>query len=90
MQVGRENYLLPLNVRLEQERNLLYEAVPLELLLGEVSQSAKLGIVLLDACRENPFTSRMTRSMTPASRGSSLGVARVDNLPRNTVVVVTK
>lgn len=66
-----------------------YKAVPLELLLGEVSQSAKLGIVLLDACRENPVTGRMTRSMTPASRGGgSLGLARVENVPRNTVIVM--
>src|SRR5918998_910558 len=50
VQVGRENYLLPADARLERERDLLYEALPLDLLLGEVAQAGKLGVVLLDAC----------------------------------------
>jgi len=89
VQVGRENYLLPADARLERERDLLYEAVPLELLLGEASGARKLGIVLLDACRNNPFVDRMSRSMTVAGRGAtSPGLARVDNVPRNTMVVM--
>ncbi len=93
VQVGRENYLLPADTRLERERDLLYEAVPLELVLGEASQAGKLAIVMLDACRNNPFVERMSRSITVAGtvagRGaSSAGLARVDNVPRNTVVVM--
>ncbi|NOG71806.1 SUMF1/EgtB/PvdO family nonheme iron enzyme [Roseicella sp. DB1501] len=89
VQVGRENYLLPADARLERERDLLYEALPLELVLGEASQARKIGIVLLDACRNNPFVDRMSRSMTIAGRGSaSPGLARVDNVPRNTMVVM--
>ncbi|MFC7691004.1 caspase domain-containing protein [Paeniroseomonas aquatica] len=89
VQVGRENYLLPADAKLERERDLLYEALPLELLLGEASQAARLGIVLLDACRNNPFVDRMSRSMTIAGRGAtSPGLARVDNVPRNTLVVM--
>ncbi|HYZ34021.1 MAG TPA: caspase family protein, partial [Crenalkalicoccus sp.] len=89
VQVGRENYLLPADTRLERERDLLYEALPLELMLGEVSQAGKLGIVLLDACRNNPFVDRMSRSMAIAGRGpASQGLARVDNVPRNTMVVM--
>ncbi|HEY0419842.1 MAG TPA: SUMF1/EgtB/PvdO family nonheme iron enzyme, partial [Acetobacteraceae bacterium] len=78
------------DTRLERERDLLYEAVPLELALGEASQARKLSIVLLDACRNNPFIDRMSRSMTVASRGSAgPGLARVDNVPRNTMVVMS-
>ncbi|MDO9708130.1 SUMF1/EgtB/PvdO family nonheme iron enzyme [Paracraurococcus lichenis] len=89
VQVGRENYLLPADARLERERDLLYEALPLELLLGEASQARKIGIVLLDACRNNPFVDRMSRSMTIAGRGPAApGLARVDNVPRNTMVVL--
>ena len=66
------------------------EAVPLELLLGEASQAAKLAIVMFDACRNNPFVERMSRSVTVAGRGiSSAGLARVDNVPRNTVAVMS-
>ena len=62
VQVDRENYLLPADAKLERERDLLYEAMPLSLMLGEVSQANKIGIVLLDACRNNPFIERITRS----------------------------
>src|SRR3954469_5881310 len=89
VQAGRENYLLPTDTRLERERDLLYEAMPLELVLGEASQARKIGIVLLDACRNNPFVDRMSRSMSIAGRGSAApGLARVDNVPRNTMVVL--
>jgi formylglycine-generating enzyme required for sulfatase activity len=90
VQVERENYLLPADAKLERERDLLYEALPLERLLGEVSQASKIGMVLLDSCRNNPFIDRVSRSMGIAGRAVSTlpGLARVDNVPRNTMVVL--
>ena len=49
VQVGRENFLLPADAQIERERDLVYEALSLELFLGEVSQARRLGIILLDA-----------------------------------------
>src|SRR5208282_2566413 len=90
VQVERQNYLIPSDAKLERERDLLYEAVPLDRLLGEVSQASRIGIVLLDSCRNNPFIERVARSMTIAGRavGTTPGLARVDNVPRNTMVVM--
>src|SRR5215469_1724794 len=89
VQVARENYLLPADATLERERDLVYEALSLDLFLGEIAQAQKLGIILLDACRNNPFVDRLTRSVTVASRGpASAGLARVDNVPRNTLVAM--
>jgi uncharacterized caspase-like protein len=90
VQVDRENFLLPVDAKLERERDLLYEALPLERFLGEVSQATKIGMVLLDSCRTNPFVDRIARSMGLASRAISTvpGLARVDNVPRNTMVVL--
>jgi formylglycine-generating enzyme required for sulfatase activity len=90
VQVDRENYLIPADAKLERERDLLYEAMPLDRLLGEVSQASRIGIVLLDSCRNNPFIDRVSRSMTIAGRAVSTtpGLARVDNVPRNTMVVM--
>jgi formylglycine-generating enzyme required for sulfatase activity/uncharacterized caspase-like protein len=90
VQVDRENYLIPADARLERERDLLYEAMPLDRLLGEVSQATRIGIVLLDSCRNNPFVDRVSRSMTIAGRAvaTTPGLARVDNVPRNTMVVM--
>ena len=90
VQVDRENYLMPIDAKLERERDLLYEAMPLDRLLGEVSQASRIGIVLLDSCRNNPFIERVSRSMSIAGRAVSTtaGLARVDNVPRNTMVVM--
>src|SRR3954454_24898453 len=90
VQVDRENYLIPADAKLERERDLLYEAMPLERLLGEVSQASRIVIVLLDSCRNNPFIERVARSMSIAGRAvaTTPGLARVDNVPRNTMVVM--
>ncbi|HLZ67047.1 MAG TPA: SUMF1/EgtB/PvdO family nonheme iron enzyme [Aliidongia sp.] len=90
MQVDHENYLVPTDAKLEREHDLVYEALSLDLPLGEVSQAKKIGILLLDACRNNPFVDRMSRSMTIAGRSvdKPKGLARVDKVPRNTIVVM--
>jgi formylglycine-generating enzyme required for sulfatase activity len=90
VQVDRENYLIPADAKLERERDLLYEAMPLDRLLGEVSQATHIGIVLLDSCRNNPFIDRVARSMTIVGRAvaTTPGLARVDNVPRNAMVVM--
>ena len=90
VQAAKENYLIPADARLQRERDLLYEAVPLDLMLGEVSQAAKLGMVLLDACRDNPFVERISRSMPAGGPGApSSGLARVDAVPRNMLVAMS-
>jgi uncharacterized caspase-like protein len=90
MQVDGENYLIPADAKLERDHDLLYEAMPLDRLLGEVSQVSRIGIVLLDCCRNNPFTERAARSARTAGRAAATtpGLARIDNMPRNTVVIM--
>ena len=90
VQVERENFMIPADARLERQRDLLYEAMPLEHLLGEVSQAQRVGIVLLDSCRNNPFIERVARSLVVAGRAvaANPGLARIDNVPRNTIVAM--
>ncbi len=91
IQADHENYLLPADAKLEHQHDLLFEAMPLRLVLGEVAQASKVGIVLLDACRNNPFAERMSRSFANSQRGFTTtgpGLARVDDVPRNTMVMM--
>jgi hypothetical protein len=90
VQVHRINYLVPADAKVERERDLLYEALPLDNVLGEVAQAGKVGIVLLDSCRNNPFIERLSRSLFVAGRAVATGpgLARIDNPPRNTMVVM--
>jgi uncharacterized caspase-like protein len=89
VQVDNENFLLPADAKLERAHDLVYEALSLDLFLGEVSQAKKVGILLLDACRNNPFVDRMSRGADIVQRASAVqkGLARIDRVPRNTVVV---
>jgi uncharacterized caspase-like protein len=87
VQVAGENYLLPVDATLERERDLLYEALPLNLVMGEVAQSQKLGLVILDACHDNPLAEHLRRILGPIrSRLVGDGLARIDNLPSGTMV----
>ena len=87
VQVAGENYLLPIDATLERERDLLYEALPLNLVMGEVAQAQKLGLVILDACRNNPLAEQLRRVLGPIrSRLVGAGLARMDNLPSDTMV----
>ena len=86
IQVDGTNYLLPIDAKLERERDLNYEAVSLDLILSEVSQAGKLAVVMLDACRDNPFAGQLQASMGP-TRSTSVGrgLGRID-APADTLV----
>jgi formylglycine-generating enzyme required for sulfatase activity len=89
VQVDGVNYLVPADARLERVRDLLYEAMPLQLFLGELSQAKKLGIMILDACRDNPFVDRLVEGLG-AARTSEIGpgLGRVDDTPSDTMVAM--
>lgn len=71
MQANGRNYLLPVDAQLETERSLRFQALELTDLLEELDASdARIKMVILDACRNNPFE----RSM----RGAGRGLAAVD------------
>jgi hypothetical protein len=76
IEMGGTNYLIPVDARLETDRDVQFEALPLDQLLSSVEGARKLRIILLDACRENPFARQMRR--TVASRTIGRGLARIE------------
>ena len=71
VQANGRNYLVPIDARLENESSLRFEALELNDVLEELEYSrSKLNLVVLDACRNNPFLRRF--------RGGSRGLAAVD------------
>ncbi len=50
------NYLLPVDIRSDNERSVIFNAVPLNYLLSSVGdQRPKFSLMVIDACRDNPF-----------------------------------
>ena len=60
IEANGRNYLVPIDAKLEADRDIDYETVPLPQIMNAVEGARKLRIVLLDACRDNPFA-RLTR-----------------------------
>ncbi|MGI9435575.1 MAG: SUMF1/EgtB/PvdO family nonheme iron enzyme [Geminicoccaceae bacterium] len=87
IQVANSNYLLPIDAQLKRERDLIYEAAPLGIVMAEVSQARKLGIVILDACRNNPLADNLRQSLGPVrSKLVGAGMARVEDVPTDTLI----
>jgi tetratricopeptide (TPR) repeat protein len=64
------NYLIPVDARLESDRDVAFQAVALEQVRMAVAGTRKLRLIVLDACRANPFLPRMRLTATRAiSRG---------------------
>ena len=56
LQVGGSNYLVPVDAEIPEEDEVQYQTVPLDLILTKMTTAKNdLNIVILDACRNNPF-----------------------------------
>ncbi len=73
MEVGGINYLIPTDAKIAADREIAFEAVPVDQVLNAAERARKLRLVILDACRDNPFAAQMKRTMTVASRSVSRG-----------------
>lgn len=83
MEVGGENWLIPTDAELKSDIDAENEAIGLKSLLLTVSGASKLGLVVLDACRNNPFAAKMQR--TARLRSVERGLARIE--PSGSVLV---
>ncbi len=55
LEIGGVNYLVPVDARLAVDKDAETEAVALEQVIAAVGGARKLRLVMLDACRDNPF-----------------------------------
>ncbi|OJF97351.1 caspase family protein [Pararhizobium antarcticum] len=76
MEMNGQNYLLPVDVNLKTDKDVEDEAIPLERIQRSLEGATRLKLVILDACRNNPFEQSMTRSIS--TRAVSRGLARVE------------
>lgn len=84
IEVNGINYLIPVDAKLATDRAVQFEAIPLDQVLTSVEGAKKLRLVILDACRDNPFLREMQR--TVASRSIGRGLARVEPESSSTLV----
>lgn len=78
MSVRDDNYLLPADAEMKREADL-FQALKVRDVLEQMQRDQRTNIVILDACRDNPFAQRMARSMA-GTRSASVrsGLAAMD------------
>jgi uncharacterized caspase-like protein len=84
IEVDGTNYLIPVDAKLERDSDVYDEALSLDRVLVAVEPAKKLRLVILDACRDNPFARTMKRAL--ASRAISSGLAKIEPTSPNTLI----
>jgi uncharacterized caspase-like protein len=84
IELDGNNYLIPTDAKLETDTDVLDEALPLDRLLVSIEAAKKLRLIILDACRDNPFARKMQHTF--AVRGIERGLARVEPTNPNTMI----
>jgi uncharacterized caspase-like protein len=84
IEVDGTNYLIPVDAVLERDTDAYDEAIALDRILQAIEPSKQLRLVILDACRDNPFVKSMKR--TVASRSLGRGLAGVEPSRPNTLI----
>src|SRR5262249_10323489 len=84
MEVAGENWLMPVDAALKADADTEQEAISLRGIMTSVSAASEVGLIILDACRDNPFLAKMQRTLRTRSTVTR-GFARVE--PAGSVLV---
>ena len=84
IEVDGINYMIPVDAQLEADTDVYDETVSLERVLVAVEPAKQLRLIILDACRDNPFARSMKRTI--ASRAIGRGLAKVEPNNPNTMI----
>jgi len=83
VQIGGSNYLIPTDMVMTSERGVQTKAYPLKAMLDGLNNArSSVNIVVLDACRNNPF-----QPVAPSKyrNFSNMGLAKI-NTPKGTLI----
>jgi uncharacterized caspase-like protein len=84
IEVDGANYLIPVDAKLERDTDVYDEAFSLDRVLLAIEPAKQLRLVILDACRDNPFAKTMKR--TVASRAIGQGLAKIEPTSPNMLI----
>src|SRR5215510_10203315 len=79
LQVSGQNYLVPVDAKLEDASGLDFEMVRLDLVHKTMERETKTNVIFLDACRDNPLLRNLARAMGTRSSQIGRGLAPVES-----------
>ena len=80
------NYLVPVDAKLETETAIERETISLQSFL-DVMERAPIGLVFLDACRNNPFAEALLQTTNSSGRSANVGRGLAVVRPRGDLLV---
>jgi len=85
IEVAGTNYLIPVDAKLARDYDVEDEAVALDRIIWALQSVKRLRLILLDACRDNPFVAKLQRSVgvRAAAKG---GLGKIDDVSADTLV----
>jgi uncharacterized protein len=84
MQMNGENYLIPVDADIQTPADLRFNTVDLTDIQQEMEGSGRVNIIILDACRNNPFAERLAQGGRAAP---SRGLGRIDAVGEGSLIV---
>lgn len=84
IEIDSRNYLIPTDAIMDDPAALKYDVIDLEEAIDAAAGSSKLSLVMVDACRDNPFNNQVAGLNRSLSRG--LKVIETDAVSKNQIV----
>jgi uncharacterized caspase-like protein len=79
LQVGQQNYLVPIDAQLTSAASLDFEMVRLDLIQRTMERETTTNLMFLDACRDNPLARNLARAMGTRSLAIGRGLAATES-----------
>jgi hypothetical protein len=89
IEMGGTDYLIPTDAKLLSDRDVEFEAIPVGQVLSAIDGAHMLRMVILDACRDNPYVPNMKRA-NGTGRNVGRGLARIEAGPGTVIVFSAK
>ena len=86
LEIGGTNYLVPIDARLASDRDVEDEAIPLERLVASTDGAKRLRLVILDACRDNPFVKHHAQGTHGRQSRDRSGLSKVEPTSTDTLI----
>lgn len=91
LQVNGQNYLVPTDAKVEYEAELDIALIPVSLVMQQLARGSRVNIVLLDACRDNPFAKDLSRTLgTRSSSALGRGLSRIQTASGTFIAFATQ
>lgn len=76
IEINGTNYVIPIDAKLKTDFDAEDEGLTLDRIIRAVEPARRLRLIILDACRDNPFLNKMQR--TVSSRGIGAGLGKIE------------